>query len=142
MSKLNKEPDVLIQVPAELHYLPGIGQFAKNLFMHHPLLKGMENLIFNLELVVSESCSNVVRHAYPEDSPGALRMQIWFEGDKVKVQIIDYGRGFEPDKIPAPDFESPREGGMGLYIIRQTADFFDYFKEKDANVLHLELNIY
>jgi serine/threonine-protein kinase RsbW len=137
----NKSPDVFLQVSAELHYLPAIGQFTKNLFMHHPLLKGMENLIFNLELVVSESCSNVVRHAYPEDDPGPLVMKIWFVPEKVTIQIIDHGPGFDPQKVPPPDFEDPKEGGMGLYIIQQSVDCFQYIQDEKANTLHLELNL-
>lgn len=138
---LQNDPDVALQVPAELHYLPAIGQFIKNLFLHHPLLKGMENLIFNLELVVSESCSNVVRHAYPEHAPGPLDMRIWFASKKVTVQVIDYGQGFDPQQVPLPDFEDPKEGGMGLYIIQQSVDCFHYKQCAKANILHLELNL-
>mgnify|MGYP006288203209 CR=1 FL=1 len=136
-----KKPDVSLQVPAELHYLPAIGQFTKTLFLHHPLLKGMENLIFNLELVISEACSNVVRHAYPDQIPGPLEIRIWLTQTRVIVQIIDYGHGFDPQKVPTPDFEEPREGGMGLYIIRESTDYFQYIQNKKANTMHLEFDL-
>ncbi len=140
MAKTNNEPDITLQVPAKLFFLPAIGHFAKDLFSRHPYLqKRKDDLAYTLELIVYESCSNVIRHAYPEKR-GQVLLKIWFYETKIVIQVIDHGPGFDPDKIPLPDFDIPQERGMGLYIIRKTVDKFhySYSSTEKCNILHLE----
>jgi len=141
MNVRHDSPDVYFQVPAQLFYLPAIGHFAKALFTRHPSLEACrDHLAYNLELIVYESCSNVIRHAYPDRNDGTLKLKIWFESEKVVIEVIDYGPGFEPDLVPSPDLQNPRESGMGLFIIRSAVDRFDYSSSSNAtgNILHLE----
>jgi serine/threonine-protein kinase RsbW len=128
-------------VPARLFYLPAIGHFAKALFTRHPSLEACrDHQAYSLELTVYESCSNVIRHAYPDRDDGILQLKIWFASEKVVIEVIDYGPGFQPDLVPAPDLQNPRESGMGLFIIRSAVDRFDYTPSENerGNVLHLE----
>jgi anti-sigma regulatory factor (Ser/Thr protein kinase) len=45
-------------------------------------------------LIVTELASNVVRHAYPLDHPGALEVQVECDRDEAIVTVRDWGRGF------------------------------------------------
>jgi two-component sensor histidine kinase len=45
-------------------------------------------------LIVTELATNVVRHAYPLDQPGALDVEIECDGDEAIVTVRDWGRGF------------------------------------------------
>ncbi len=139
-NKLESKPDINLEVPAELTYLPAVGHFAKAIFSRFPgLQKREDQLAYNLELILYEACANVIRHAY-KDKNGSLLLKIWLSSEKVRMEVIDYGPGFDPDAIPVPDFENPQEKGMGLYIIKTAVDFFHYgYSEQEAgNVLHLE----
>ena len=141
MKAAEGSPDVYFQVPAQLFYLPAIGHFAKALFTRHPSLETCrDSLAYNLELIVYESCSNVIRHAYPDREDGVLQLKIWFTAEKVVIEVIDFGPGFHPESVPYPDLQNPQESGMGLFIIRSAVDEFSYIQSKDemGNTLRLE----
>ncbi|NUW38912.1 ATP-binding protein [Nonomuraea rhodomycinica] len=71
----------------------------------------------DIELMLSEACSNVIRHAGPSDeytvSAGVL-------DDLCTIKVIDTGRGFDARSVgPAAD---TAEHGRGLQIMRALAD--------------------
>ncbi len=40
------------------------------------------------------------------------------------------GRGFDPQAAPPPVFDGSRESGFGLYLIQQSVDDVQYFREE------------
>ncbi|HEX2192516.1 MAG TPA: SpoIIE family protein phosphatase [Acidimicrobiales bacterium] len=75
----------------------------------------------DLLLVVSELCSNAVRHA--SGAPGGLVLRAWAEGDAIVVEVEDDGAGFElhgryDDEPPDPSAER----GRGLYVVEALTD--------------------
>src|SRR5205085_3196023 len=65
-----------------------------------------EAVVDDLRLAVTEACTNVVRHAYP-DRPGALDVVVRPQRDRLEVVVADAGRGMGP----SPDRRGP---GLGL----------------------------
>ncbi len=144
MEKPLRDPDVVVEVPAQIYLLPAIGHFSKALFTKHPRLAGCNgDWLYSLELLIYEACSNVIKHAYKGEKSGCLKIKIWFEKQRVVIRIIDFGKGFDPENIPIPDINNPREGGMGIFLINKLADKFSYFfsREEKGNVLHVEVVI-
>lgn len=144
MNITNKEPDILLEVPAQVYYLPAIGHFAKAIFTKHPYFeKCSEEVLYFLELIIYESAANVIKHAYPEGVVGKLKVKIWLHSKKVILNVIDFGKGFDPHNLPEPDPISPDEGGMGVFLIKKIAEKFSYFfsQDENGNVLHLEIGI-
>ncbi len=148
MEEILKTPmrtqDVFLELPARLFYLPAIGHFAKAIFSKHPYLsRCRDHWLYSLELLLYEACSNVIKHAYKDQEVGKLRIRLWFEPTSVVIEVIDFGRGFDPSSIPEPDLKDPPEGGMGLYLIKKLSDRFSYFysHEEEGNVLHAEVVI-
>jgi len=142
MNLNNREPDILLEVPAQVYFLPAIGHFAKAIFTKHPYFeKCSEEVLYSLELIIYESAANVIKHAYPEGTIGKLKVKIWMDPQKVILDVIDNGKGFDPNNLPEPDPASPGEGGMGVFLIKKIAQRFSYFfsKEENGNVLHLEI---
>jgi anti-sigma regulatory factor (Ser/Thr protein kinase) len=76
-----------------------------------------EAVIDDVRLAVTEACTNVVRHAYP-DRPGALDVVVRPQGERLEVVVADAGRGMGP----SPDRRGP---GLGLPLIAALADSFD-----------------
>ncbi|MFH0245706.1 sensor histidine kinase [Streptomyces sp. HK10] len=64
--------------------------------------------------IAQSALSNTVRHA---EATGA-EVTLGHLGDHVTVEIADDGRGFDPDRLPAPD---PEAGGFGLAAMRARA---------------------
>jgi serine/threonine-protein kinase RsbW len=68
----------------------------------------------DVKLAVTEACTNVVVHAYP-DGEGPLGISAWVRGDRLTVVVHDEGRGM----LPRPD--SPGLG-LGLPLIATLAE--------------------
>src|SRR6185369_11032511 len=51
-----------------------------------------DELIEDLRLAVTEACTNVVRHAYPEGNPGAVEVSIEPREERVRIVVADTGR--------------------------------------------------
>lgn len=88
----------------------------------------------DLLLVVSELCSNAVRHA--SGAPGALALRAWTEGDDVVIEVEDDGTGFElqgryDDEIPDPGAER----GRGLYVVEALTDDLRTDRRGDRTVV-------
>lgn len=68
----------------------------------------------DIRLAVTEACTNVVRHAYP-DGDGAIDVVVRTEGAALEVIVADAGRGMGP----SPDTSGP---GLGLPLIAALTD--------------------
>ena len=138
---MQRKPDIDLEVTANLFYLPVLGHFANSLFSKHTMFQGEEgDLAYSMELVLYEACANVMSHAYSEGKGGRLRLKIWFHSDRLAMRVIDFGPGFNPEEIPSPNLEEPKERGLGLFIIRNAVDWFSYgySSTEQGNVMHME----
>ncbi|MFI7323010.1 sensor histidine kinase [Streptomyces venezuelae] len=61
--------------------------------------------------IAQSALANTVRHAEARSADVALHHL----GDHVALDVVDDGRGFDPDRLPAPD---PEAGGFGLAAMR------------------------
>lgn len=74
-----------------------------------------EELLSDVRLAVTEACSNVVVHAYPEDPPGPLEVLATVQDGELTVVVRDEGPGI------APHPDSPGLG-LGLPLIASLAE--------------------
>lgn len=82
-------------------------------------LKVLEEDIYRAEVVVTEACSNVIRHAY--DTPGnVFHVQLCLSSKALEIMVSDTGQGFDPKAIPIP--EVGQIGGYGIHFIRTHSD--------------------
>jgi serine/threonine-protein kinase RsbW len=80
--------------------------------------------IDDVELLLGEMCSNVIRHAYVCQG-GRYTVDLALEGKVLRVTVTDSGRGFSSDQLPdEPAFSEA--GGMGLFLMSQFADRVDF----------------
>jgi serine/threonine-protein kinase RsbW len=64
-----------------------------------------EEILSNIRLAVTEACTNVVVHAYPDGHDGSLEVAAILREDKLEVVIRDEGPGIGP---------RPDSPGLGL----------------------------
>ncbi len=88
-----------------------------------------EERVLQLELAVDEAVANVIRHAYEGRGDRPFEVAVTGEPRQVRVCVYHRGRPFDPAAVPPPSFDGSREGGFGLYIIRQAVDEFEYFQD-------------
>ena len=77
-----------------------------------------DELIEDLRLAVTEACTNIVRHAYADEDPGAMEISIEPGEEHVHVVVADFGRGIGTSS----DTSGP---GLGLPLIAAIADTVD-----------------
>jgi serine/threonine-protein kinase RsbW len=88
----------------------------------------------DIELMLTEACSNVIKHAGPSDD---YRVSVAVHDDLCVIRVVDTGDGFDPQKVrpPAPGAEH----GRGLQIMRALADNVRFMnRREDGAVVCLE----
>ena len=76
----------------------------------------------DLKLAITEACSNAVRHAYGSDGGGDITLRIDLQTDRLSVEVVDHGGGFDPTTVDEWQAAALQEHGMGLSIIRSVTD--------------------
>jgi serine/threonine-protein kinase RsbW len=89
-----------------------------------------EATVENIILAVDEACTNIIKHAYKLSPEGEIIIKIDFDKEKFTVTIIDYGKSFEPERVPLPDlqkyYREHRVGGLGMYLMKSLMDDVEY----------------
>jgi len=131
-----------LEIMADVSFLEAIHAFVESFFSKFPSIARREdNVSYTLHLAVSEACTNVMKHAYKDkgSGPGMLRLEMWVTAKRVVIQVTDHGSGFDTEGIVDPDFDGPpREGGNGLFIIKQSMDRLEYHSQPGFTVLRCE----
>ncbi len=106
-------PAVSIRLPAEAESLMIVRQAVTGLAE----AMGVEDQRRDdMRIAVSEACTNVVVHAYP-DEPGSIEVGLWADGHAFVIRVADNGQGIIPD----PRRASPGLG-IGLQLMATLAD--------------------
>ena len=111
---------VRLVIPAKAEYIT-LGRLAlTGLSRLRPL---SDELLADPKLALTEACSNSVRHAY-EGREGSVEILYELSDDRLAIEVVDQGNGFEPEAAPDENGELS-EGGLGIAIIRAIADEFE-----------------
>jgi serine/threonine-protein kinase RsbW len=96
-----------------------------------------EKSLYQLQVVLDEIVSNVVKYAWPEGGAHQIEIRITARSDGVEVEIIDDGRMFDPRKAPERakplPGQRPLPGGVGVQMTKQLVDRFDYARIGNRN---------
>ena len=93
--------------------------------------------IEDLRLLTSEIVTNALRHA-GMGSESSITVGVDISPDRVRVEVVDHGPGFDPDALPTPSAE--RVGGWGLVLVQELADRWGVIRD-DPNSVWFELTI-
>ncbi|GAA2155437.1 ATP-binding protein [Actinomadura napierensis] len=90
-----------------------------------------EHIRGDIEIMLTEACTNVIRHARHGDD---YTVRAAIHDERCVIKVIDSGGGFDAERVPEPDPVS--EHGRGLMIMRSLADDvrFDSYPEDGALV--------
>ena len=127
MSGRNKNKNGELKVLSKTENLSEIRDFVSE----NALKAGITSAtIDSIILAVDEACTNIIKHAYKLSPQGEIIIKTDFDKDKFTITIIDYGKSFEPDKVPNPDlqkyYREHRVGGLGMYLMKSLMDDVEY----------------
>ena len=127
--------DVII--PTQTKYLDLIGSIGEHIAKDLDNFSGdREALAYHLNLVLTEATTNAIKHAN-NDPKDTVRITIHIRDDELNIKVYDHGQGFDLETVPLPDFDQPKESGMGIFFIRTLMDSVTYTKQCDCNVLEI-----
>ncbi len=85
---------------------------------------------YALSLCLEELLTNVVMHGGGPEKGTTIGLVMLREGDQVRVTIEDNGMAYDPTETPEPDLDALLEdrpiGGLGVHLVRELAQQFDY----------------
>ena len=95
---------------------------------------------YEVQMAVDEACSNIIEHAYGGEERGDIECTCRINDDGLTVILRDYGRPFDPTRVPEPDLcttiKECKVGGLGIYFMRQLMDQVHFeFTPGSGNVL-------
>ena len=93
-----------------------------------------EEVLGDVKLALTEACTNSVRHAY-DDTDGSVAITYELHADRLVVEVVDEGGGFDPGQAGAEHADGHDElsvGGLGLAIIDAISDEFAITKAGDG----------
>jgi serine/threonine-protein kinase RsbW len=134
--------DPIIQVeviiPTQTKYLNLIGSIGEHIAKDLEDYSGdREMLAYHLNLVLTEATANAIKHANYNDPKDSVRIIIHIDDQELNIKVYDHGQGFDLEKVEIPDFDHPKEGGMGVFFIRTLMDSVTYNRLSDCNVLEI-----
>jgi len=89
-----------------------------------------QGMLDDITLMVSELVTNSVRHAQG-DGNGTVGLAVRLQPDRVRVEVSDPGKGFEPK--PREPGQS-QASGWGLYLVDRLADRWGVLRGERAKV--------
>ena len=96
---------------------------------------------YDLNLAMDEIITNVAKHAYPGDGKHQFSLQITLSNEEFVARVEDDGIKFNPLEHPTPDLDAPleerKEGGLGIFLIRQIMTSVEYQRVAGRNIVTL-----
>jgi serine/threonine-protein kinase RsbW len=110
---------VRLTIPAKAEYITLSRLALSAIARVRPL---SDETLNDLKLALTEACTNSVRHAYSGDRAGTVEIVYQLEPDRLVVEVVDDGQGFEPGELAGEGNGDLNEGGLGIAIIQAVTD--------------------
>lgn len=90
----------------------------------------------DVELAITEACTNVLDHAVDGDD---YEVAATITADRVIIEVIDNGDGFNAEPLGYSDADSGAEEGRGIQLMRALVDRIHFSsRSEDGTVVFLE----
>ena len=96
-----------------------------------------DECVSDIELAVTEACTNVLKHAHgPEDD---YEVTVEINDTDCTIRVIDAGAGFDHDAKGREEALAGAENGRGIHLIRALVDNVRFIsRPEEGTVVHLE----
>ena len=120
---------LMLELPEDMAYIRITRILGRALLEH---LQAEPQDIDDVETLVGELCSNVLRHA--QSHAGRFQVALEYHSDFVSIMVEDQGEGFSFQDVPPagtarPDFGGgQRLGGFGMQLIQGLSDHLEFHR--------------
>ena len=84
--------------------------------------------IEDIKVAVSEACTNVVCHG-KSNRDDCYEVACEISEERIIILVIDRAGGYDMSQYQRPVMDNPKEGGLGIFIIKALMDEVDIFSE-------------
>jgi serine/threonine-protein kinase RsbW len=99
--------------------------------------------LFNVELILEETLTNVIRHAFTDDAKHQINLSLQVEPGEIVMRFEDDGIAFNPlNARPTPlptSIDEAAPGGHGLMLVRKHANSIAYERRDGRNCLTIRV---
>jgi sigma-B regulation protein RsbU (phosphoserine phosphatase) len=132
----------VLSLKNDIHEVSKLNAFQKSFYEKLNIEKSLAR---RLQLAVEETVVNVIDYAYPIGINGDITVKMMWDGNTLKIVVVDTGVMFDPTLVETPDtslmVEERRVGGLGIHLVRKLMDSVNYEREDGKNILTLVKNI-
>ena len=126
-------PKIVVVIPAALKAVKAIRNLTKDFLMLNGVID--VDVLYDLELVVAEALINIIKHTYKFDISQLISYTIEVKNNSVEIKIQDFGPKVDQKNLKPRELTKPREGGLGLHLIRTLVDNWEYRDVCKGNLL-------
>lgn len=120
-----------------------IGRFSQWINDLIPQYGFSDKLLFQADLVLTETITNIIDHAFPDSQTHDISVALRCETPSLFIKIIDQGVPFNPledHQVHVSDtLDEAGLGGLGIHLIKSYAHDCAYVRENDSNIFSLRL---
>jgi len=92
-----------------------------------------ESAVFDIRVALGEALANAVRHGSPDGGEAEVVVNVVAYADRVVMEIIDFGSGFDGTPRKSRDVYAP--GGRGVTFMRALTDRVEFEKPESGGTL-------
>jgi serine/threonine-protein kinase RsbW len=131
-----------LSVEASTEHLAEVRDFVAS---HAENIGLNQKMISEIRLAVDEAYTNIIKHAYSNNSTEKVNIEIGSDDDQLWITLIDSGKSFDPESYREPDLmkriKEKKRGGMGVYLIRKVMDQVQYNRKGESNEIRMVKNL-
>jgi anti-sigma regulatory factor (Ser/Thr protein kinase) len=137
---IEPQPDARIRfaIEAALKELAPASARIRSFFIAHGVDK---TAIFAIETVIEELATNAIKYAFHPSTEGRITLEASATTSRAELIIEDNGNPFNPTEAPDPEVNRSLEdmpiGGLGIHLVRELTDGFDYKRINNRNHVHV-----
>lgn len=100
-----------------------------------------KSVVDDVILAMDEACANVLLHAFPEGYEGDYILRADLDQDRILIEVIDDGIGFDQMSRPPAQDEDAKlaSGGRGMDVMRRLMTTVEVESPTEAGGTHLRL---
>jgi len=83
-----------------------------------------ESALFDIKVALGEALANAIRHGAPADGPCEIEVYVRAYPERVVLEVLDNGSGFDGAHAGSDDLYAP--GGRGIMFMRALMDRVEY----------------
>lgn len=142
----SRHPELVkFSFPARYTYLHLLSDCIADMLRLVEGVTQFETLCYNVQLAAHEICTNIINHAYGNNSEGRIEITLLLtfeEPPSLSIELVDHGHPFDADSYTAPNLDEVRVHGYGLFLVRQLMDTVTYTPSQGRNQWCLTKNVF